>query len=184
MEYLEGDRNRVVSDGVFELEEDVFADRPLKRPRTVLRLSKQITKAGVPRMRLERYLQTYRYADHDGAIRELRTLNRRFHFAITYDQLNAASLAVSEVLVRRWQSIMDAHAKNPWPPEGYDGVRTTVAPSLRHIAARDIREEAEIEVARSRASNVGLPPADASDGGGRFPRGKKGERGQEPAARE
>ena len=34
MEYLEGDRNRVVPDGVFELEEDVFADWPLDRPRS------------------------------------------------------------------------------------------------------------------------------------------------------
>ena len=84
---------------------------------------------------------------------------------------------------------MNAHAKNPLQPdysaserfEGWDSVRNTVAPSLRRIVARDIREEAEIEVARSRAANVRLPPADAGAGGGKFPRGKKGARGEEPA---
>ena len=86
----------------------------------------------------------------------------------SYDQLNIGGLACLEVISRRLQGIVDAHALSAQKPNwglakcyegsgpGVDGV----SEELKRYAARRARDDYELQAAQSRARDL------RSDGGG------------------
>eukprot|EP00974_Lingulodinium_polyedra_P073365 7102823-Lingulodinium_polyedra.AAC.2 len=90
-----------------------------------------------------------------------------------YDQLNLPALAGAEILFRRFQTIIEAHAVPGAKPNylmasAYSGIALLedgVAPELRVYGARKIREK-QVEVSVQRAgAGLGAPHADAGGAG-------------------
>ncbi|CAK0793959.1 unnamed protein product, partial [Prorocentrum cordatum] len=153
-------RERVWVDSVKEMVEDAFSDWPLDGPRAFLWLMMSFAQlAMVPTFWLERHLQTAGWSENDRSIHEMRMMAEVFELAISYDQLNVASLAAFERLGRRWQAILEAHGKSPMNPNyeiadkfsGYNRRAQLVAPALRTYVAKEVREEAEIDRQTSKA---------------------------------
>ncbi|CAK0886604.1 unnamed protein product [Prorocentrum cordatum] len=147
-------RERVWVDSVKEMVEDAFSDWPLDGPRTFLWLMMSFAQlAMVPAFWLERHLQTAGWSENDRSIHEMRVMAEVFELAISYDQLNVASLAAFERLGRRWRAILEAHGKNPMNPNyeiadkfsGYNRRAQLAAPALRTYVAKEVREGAEID---------------------------------------
>ena len=96
------------------LKSDVYSDWPVEGPRTMLWLSKTFAKSGMsPTQWLEKQLSTARWGDGDRSAHEMRALARIIEVAGCYDQVNVAGLASFELIARRWQVIMEAHAESP-----------------------------------------------------------------------
>jgi hypothetical protein len=108
-------RWRLVADAVTE---ESFDDWPLEDSvRTVDWLVQTIARSDRgPIDHVEFYLSKNPYQPSDRSQFELRCLAEILEVAGTYDQLNLASLACFETLARRWQMILDAHARNPLAP--------------------------------------------------------------------
>ena len=151
-----GERFRTWREVCALLEEDLFDDGwPVADDiRTMLWLSKVFTKTGLsPTAWVERFLSTAGWAATDRSAHELRCLAKIIEVAGCYDQLNLASLGCFELVARRWQVLMEAHADNPASPD-YDAAayisgayleKAVVAPSLRAHVAKEMRAEAEVK---------------------------------------
>ena len=157
-------------DAVREMQEDDFTDWPVDDPRTVLWILKSMSRDSLaPVAWVERYLTLNAYSDTDRSQYELRAIARISQMAVLYDQLNLPSLACFELLARRWQLILDAHARNPLAPdyssaEYFDGTshsRTGVAPMLTMVVARQQRDDAEVETQRQNARDLRVAKLDA-----------------------
>ena len=110
-----GERSRTFREAVYDLVEDSFDDWPLEPVRTVLWIFKKIAKDGLtPTQWLEKYFGHHKYADSDRATHEMRVLAQVFEYAVSYDQINVASLASFEILAWRWQLLLTAHEANPF----------------------------------------------------------------------
>ena len=155
-------RWRLVADAITE---ESFDDWPLEDSvRTVDWLVQTIARSDRgPIDHVKFYLSKNPYQPSDRSQFELRCLAEIIEVAGTYDQLNLASLACFETLARRWQMILDAHARNPLAPnyeasEYYSGSRRGrhgIAPSLSAHVARVMKDESEIEKQRSKARETG-----------------------------
>ena len=155
-------RWRLVADAVTE---ESFDDWPLEDTiRTADWLVQTIARSDRgPIDHVEFYLSKNPYQPSDRSQFELRCLAEILEVASTYDQLSLASLACFETLARRWQMILDAHARNPLAPnyeasEYYSGSRRGrhgIAPSLSAHVARVMKDESEIEKQRSKAREPG-----------------------------
>ena len=92
----------------------------------------------------------------------MRSLAEIFETAGCYDQLILSSLAFVELLVRRWQMIVDAHSRNPLAPnyeasEYYSGQRRGkmgISPALSAHVARTMKDESEIDRQRHKANEA------------------------------
>ena len=150
-----GERHRQWREVCAGLQEDGFDDGwPVPGPRTVLWLCKTFSKAGLtPTQWVERFLSTAKWSDTDRSAHELRSLARYIETGGTYDQLNLASLASYEMMARRWQVIMEAHADDPTRPDYEAATYITgayleqagVAPNLRSHVAKEMRDAAEVK---------------------------------------
>ena len=165
-----GERNRDFRDAVREMQEDDFPDWPVDDPRIVLWILKTMSRDSLaPVAWVERYLTPNAYSDTDCSQHELWSIARIFQMAVLYDQLNLPSLACFELLARRWQLILDAHARNPLAPdyssaEYFDGTshsRAGVAPVLTRVVARQQRDDAEVETQRRKARDFRVAKPDA-----------------------
>ena len=113
---------------------------------------------------LDAYFTRKRYAESDRARHELRCIAEVMQYFITYDQVNVASLAGVERLMRRWQHIIAAHEKDALKPvydedELYNGLgeeAAGVCPALTRSVAAKMREKNEVE--RHRRGTYGADP--------------------------
>jgi hypothetical protein len=166
-----GERYREFKDATKDMVEDAFSDWPVEGPRSVLWLCKNFARQGLtPTTWLEKHIHEQRYADTDRSLHELRMLAEVFYQAVTYDQLNVASLASFELMGRRWQLILDAHSTDAQKPnyEGsiyYSGLehqRFGIMPDLSAHVARRMKEDVQIEVQRGKARELKAAPAAAA----------------------
>jgi hypothetical protein len=114
-----------------------------------------------------------------------------------YDQLNLPTLIMAEVLFRRLQAIVEAYSNNTGKPDWsmakflvgekvcFDGI----PPDLRQFAAKNAKEEREMQVSRTTAQKAmvdgGLRTEDSGADGSRCRgrgRGNGRGRGLAPAA--
>ena len=154
-------RWRQVADSVTE---EAFDDWPLEdQVRSADWLIQQIGKVDRgPVEYIEAYLSKHSYQPSDRSQHELRCLSEILEVAGCYDQLNLSSLAFVEMLSRRWQMIVDAHARNPLAPnyeasEFYSGSRRGrqgIAPMLSAHVARSMKDESEIDKQRNKARDA------------------------------
>ena len=111
------------------------------------------------------------YQPSDRSQFELRCPAEILELAGCYDQLGLASLAWVETLCRRWQMILDAHARNPLAPnceasEFYSGSRRGrhgIAPMLSAHVAKIMKDEREIDKQRSKARDARHQKGEGND---------------------
>ncbi len=126
-----------------------------------------------PTQWLDRHLHSENYSLTDRSVHELRALAEIMDSAGSYDQLNLAALASFELVARRWQLILAAHARNPASPdyegaEHYEGLekrRFGIAPAMTEHVARRMKEEADIEKQRNKAREARSTPKSGAPGG-------------------
>jgi hypothetical protein len=126
-----------------------------------------------PAQWLEKYFGRHKYTDSDRAQHEMRVLARVFEYAVSYDQINVASLASFEILAWRWQLLLTAHEANPLSPD-YGGSEHLdplgvseggVAPQLQRTVAKQMKDDAEVQTQRSKARELrsaGWAPPDGT----------------------
>ena len=152
-------RWREVADVVTE---EAFDDWPLEDSiRSADWLVQTISKGerGGPVDYVDSYLSRHPYQPSDRSQHELKSLAEILEAAGSYDQLNLSSLSFVELLVRRWQMIVDAHSRNPLAPNyeasdyysGHRRGRFGIAPHLSAHVARTMKDESEIDKQRSKA---------------------------------
>ena len=157
------ERHRDWRDAAAEFVEDEFADWPVSGPRTMVWLCRHWSRQGcTPVQWLDRYLAAEPYGAGDRSAHELRCLSEVFQTAGCYDQLNLGGCACFELLARRWQLILSAHAKSAASPdysggehfEGLERRRVGVAPQLQEYVAKKMKDEAEIEKQKDKARGL------------------------------
>ena len=157
--------------------EESFDDWPLEDSvRTVDWLVQTIARVDrEPIDHVEFYLSKNPYQPSDRSHHELHSLAEILQAAGTYDQLNLSSLAFVELLVRRWQMIVDAHSWNALAPnyeasEYYSGHRRSrfgIAPALSAHVARTMKDETEIDKQRQKAKETHGKGSGAKGEGGK-----------------
>lgn len=161
-----------------ELSSPTFQDWPLEGPRTAVHLCKHMGKhRGLPSGFLDRCCRSKRVGEGDRVHHEMRALVDALEVGGVYDQLNLGSLAMTEVIARRLQTIFDACEPSATKPNfesasffsGSGAATDAVSPELRNFAARRARGEAEIEKSRQKVRELKgrPPPAGADKGGGK-----------------
>ena len=152
---------------VQELVEDSMWDWPLDEPRTVMWVLKTIARSSHSMTSwLDSYFQRKPYAASDRSRHELRAIAETVQYLVTYDQVNCASLAGVERLMRRWQLIIQAHDRDPLKPHydedqlysGQGEEAAGVCPALSRTVAHKIKDKNEIE--RHRRGHPGDAPKD------------------------
>ena len=92
---------------------DEFSEFPVERPRTVQWEVQSFAREGHdPVTWLEKTLATKRFSETDRSVYELWVIAEVLRLAGCYDQLSLAGLACMEALVRRRQSIWEAHNRD------------------------------------------------------------------------
>ena len=142
------ERWRNLEDTLPLLTEEEFEDWPIEGPRTMLYNVKTLRKRSQSWMQQhEAWLTRSGIRHSDRSVHEHRTLSRALEYMTCYDQLNVASLASAEVLVRRKALIEQAHSGRPDAPsyegaEHFEGVAGSadgaiIDPALtKHVASR------------------------------------------------
>ena len=164
-------RWREVADAITE---EQFDDWPLEDSvRSVEWMVQQIAKGDRgPVDYVDSYLARHPYQPSDRSQFELKCLAEILEAAGCYDQLNLSSLAWVETLARRWQMILDAHARNPLAPnyeasEFYSGSRRGrhgIAPILSAHVAKVMKDESEIDKQRNKARDAHDAPKGGDKG--------------------
>ena len=128
-----------------------FRDWPLDGPCTTLSVMKHIDRFGpMPTSWLEAWARRKHVSPTDRAFHELRVLAESFEMFGCYDHVNVPCLAGIEVLMRRFQTLLEAHAvpgaKPNYTMAGvYSGtamLEDAVAPDLRVYGAKKLKEKA------------------------------------------
>ena len=147
-----------------------FRDWPLDGPMTVLGVMKHMEKFGpMPTQWVEAFARRKHLATTDRAYHELTLLAEAFEAFGCYDQINMPSSAGVEILMRRFQTILEAHAVPGAKPNysmaaSYSGVAMMedgVSPELRTYGARRLKEK-YLESQVQRVGRAG--PATTADG--------------------
>ena len=151
---LNGERLRVFSETVKELQQTEFSDFPLQ-PRTALdyvRAIGQISESAVAQH--HQWVSGSRIPEGDRSVYEDEVLARILDAAVTYDALNIANLACMELVCRRRQLIADAHAQTPGMPsylaadhfmgQTYRSGGGVVTSSLTEHVAKQMASQAQI----------------------------------------
>ena len=138
------------NDCVAEQVEDQFDDWPEDlQPRSFLFLTERMSNDGqAPIAWVESYLARKRYSDQDRAQLELRALVRIIEQGMMFHQLNCSALASFELVARRFQQILGAHAINPQQPSyetadlygGLGDEEEAIAPALRRMVNSRLKE--------------------------------------------
>jgi len=127
-----------------------FRDWPLDGPMTALGVMKHMEKFGpMPTQWVEAFARRKHLATTDRAYHELMLLAEAFEAFGCYDQLNMPTSAGVEILMRRFQTILEAHAVPGAKPNysmaaSYSGVAMMedgVSPELRTYGARRLKEK-------------------------------------------
>ena len=148
-----------------ESTDERFVDWPLEGPSTALFWCKHAQRfGGNPRLWLAEFIRAKKLETTDRSVHELTLLCDVMWYAGTYDQLNVGGLAALEAIVRRINTITDAHAvaggKPNWSRAKYfsgsSSIDDGVCPAMRTHIARKQREEKD---------HSGRGPADTSGGG-------------------
>jgi hypothetical protein len=149
-----------------------FRDWPLDGPLTAHSVMKHIEKYGpMPTQWIESWARRKHVASTDRAYHELMLLGEAFEAFGCYDQVNMPSLAGIEILMRRFQTILEAHAVPGAKPNyamaaSYSGVALLedgVSPELRTYGARRLKEKyLETQVQRI-GRGGGTPASGAGD---------------------
>ena len=167
-----GTRVKVWSDVCAESSEHRFRDWPVDGPLTVLNRMKHILRYGpLPTQWVESWARRKHIAHTDRVFHELRSLAEVIETLGVYDQINLPALAGVEILFRRFQSLLEAHAVPGAKPnygiaEVYAGgslLEDGVSPELRSFGARRLREK-QLENSVQRGPG-GAPQLAAEDGG-------------------
>ena len=133
---------------------------------------------GSPRGWAYCYLREKGLSNSGRVTHELRLITEVLQLAGTFDQLNFSSLSSTELIARRIQPTVEAHAISPQKPcydnaslfAGQGSSVDGVCPELKSFVARKAREDAEIE--KSKAKVWELKKGDKGAG-----RGKGGDTG-------
>ena len=127
-----------------------FRDWPLDGPMTALGVMKHMEKFGpMPTQWVEAFARRKHLATTDRAYHELTLLAEAFEAFGSYDQINMPVSAGVEILMRRFQTILEAHAVPGAKPNysmaaSYPGVAMMedgVSPELRTYGARRLKEK-------------------------------------------
>eukprot|EP00929_Paragymnodinium_shiwhaense_P055544 TRINITY_DN27826_c0_g1_i1.p1 TRINITY_DN27826_c0_g1~~TRINITY_DN27826_c0_g1_i1.p1 ORF type:complete len:463 (+),score=96.94 TRINITY_DN27826_c0_g1_i1:88-1476(+) len=146
-----------------ETHEEPFIDWPVDGPRTVVDFAKHMEKHGrTPTGWLERWCADKGIQKSDRVYHEVRNLAEVFEFAGVYDCLNVGSMGCLELLVRRWQTILEAYEVNPTRPNWdnaryFSGLGSSVdgiVPSLKTYVAKKAKEDADVEKARQKVREL------------------------------
>jgi hypothetical protein len=105
-----GERGRSFTDGVSEMDPQVFEDWPFDPPRTSLYYSKEIAKLGYgPVARHEKWVCDNKLTPDDAGVGEHEVAAEVLETLVAYDQLDISNLAGVERLLRRQQFIEEGY---------------------------------------------------------------------------
>ena len=181
-----GERFRSFEDAVSLMSEEQFAEEewPIEGPRSVLWWLKGNRRLGVtPVGRHQKWAHESGVAATDRSIHEHELLSSVIELAATVDQLNLASLASFEMLIRRIQFIEEAHVISPqapmyeaaehWLGTGRKKGGVLISPLLAKRVADLVKDETAVskERRKARGERVLNPKRKAKAGAGKGDKG-------------
>eukprot|EP00971_Amphidinium_carterae_P346029 6487276-Amphidinium_carterae.4 len=150
---VHGDRYKEWQEVASCMLEQRMDEWPLEGPRTMGWVIRFFARQGVtPTSWLERHLRDHAYSATDRSVYELRALAEIMEDAGCFDQLQLSNQVSFELVVRRWQLILEAHSSDPQAPSyasaeyfsGLEHQKFGVSPELTGHSARKMKDDAMV----------------------------------------